>query len=87
MKVELTNAQYYALCDIYGPPEDLHYMFMTAASAGQKHIIEGSDEEFDELLNLISEEVGEGICSQKNARHLLSVVKKIDPSSLDSMGM
>jgi hypothetical protein len=87
LKVELSKAQYNALLDIYGPPEAVHYMLMTAKPFTNKYVIDGTADEFEQLLNIISEEIGEGICSQTNAKHLLSVCKKVDPSSLDWIGM
>jgi hypothetical protein len=86
MKVELTHPQYFALCDIYGPPESVHYMLMTSTPANRRFVLDGNDDEFDALLNLISEEIGEGLCSKTNAKHLLSVCKKVDPSSLNWIG-
>ena len=76
MKVSISQAQYNALMDIYGPPEDVHLMIMTARLGSDKCMLEGSEETFDLLVSTISEEVGEGFCTQKNARSLLSLCKK-----------
>jgi len=54
---------------------------------GKDHILKGESEDFDDLLSLISEEIGEGMCTKANGRYLLAVCKKIDPSSLDWIGM
>ena len=87
MEIELNKAQYTALLDIYGPPEAVHYMLMTANFVDNKYVINGTDDEFEELLNIISEEICEGTCSRKNASQLLRVCKKVDPSSLNWIGM
>lgn len=83
MKIQLTRAQYSALLDIYGPPEAVHYMLMTANFADNKVFIDGTEDDFEALINIICEE----ICSRKNASQLIRVCKKIDPSSLDWIGM
>jgi hypothetical protein len=87
LKIELSNPQYNALLHIYGPPETVHYMFMTAKIVNKTYVINGTNDEFEELLNVISEEIGEGNCSRTNAKHLFSVCKKVDPSSLNWIGM
>jgi hypothetical protein len=61
-------------------------MVMSANFNDGKYSIEGDEEDFDDLLNLISEEIGEGLCSSKNATALLAVCKKVDPSSLNWIG-
>jgi len=86
MKISLTKIQYWALMNIYGPPTNVHLMIMTAKSNDGKYLIEGDDEDFEDLLSLISEEIGEGLCSRKDATTLLGICKKVDPSSLDWIG-
>lgn len=87
MQITVTNAQYHALSDIYGPPQNVHYLIMCSSPVDGKWVLDGDDDVFDELLSVISEEIGEGLCSKTNARALLGVCKKIDPSSLDWIGM
>ena len=60
MKLSLTQSQYSALTDIYGPPEEVHYMLMTSDIEGNRWILEGNEDEFDALLNVIDEEIAEG---------------------------
>lgn len=86
MKISITKTQYWALMDIYGPPKNVHHMIMNVDLKDGKYLMEGDDEDFEDLLSLISEEVGEGICSSKDATILLSVCKKVDPSSLNWIG-
>jgi len=87
MQVIVTNAQYRALSAIYGPPENVHCLIMCSRPVDGKWVLDGKGEVFDELLSVISEEIGEGLCPKNNARALLSICKKIDPSSLDCIGM
>ena len=86
MKVTVSGKQYFALLNIYGPPANVHHMIMCARGEIGFYIIEGEGEDFDELLSLISEEIGEGLCSKSDARELLSICKKVDPASLDWIG-
>jgi hypothetical protein len=86
MKISLTKAQYWALMDIYGPPASVHQMIMCADLKDGKYFMQGDEEDFEDLLNLISEEIGECLCSEKNATALLGVCKKVDPTSLDWIG-
>lgn len=87
MKILLSRPQYSALMDIYGPPEDVHYMIMTAKPDANGWTISGDEDAFDSMLSVISEEIGEGLCSQRNAKALLGICKKVDPASLDWIGM
>lgn len=87
VKLIVSKAQYSALMAIYGPPENVHYMIMCSLPKDGKFSLEGEKEDFEDLLSVISEDIGEGFCSKTNAGHLLAVCKKIDPSSLDWIGM
>ncbi|OED38812.1 hypothetical protein AB833_18315 [Chromatiales bacterium (ex Bugula neritina AB1)] len=87
MKVIVSRAQYSALMSIYGPPENVHYLIMCSQPKDGKFTLQGETEVFSDLLSVISEEIGVGLCSKTNAMHLLGVCKKIDPSSLDWIGM
>ncbi len=87
MEVAVTSTQYSALSDIYGPPQDVYYMIMCSRLVDGTWLLSGDEEVFEELLGVISEEIGEGLCSKTNARALIGVCKKIDPSSLDWIGM
>jgi len=83
MKLILTSRQYNALCDIYGPPENVHYMLMTSTLENSKWVLEDNQEVFSELLETNNKEIAEGFCSAKNAQLLFAVCKKIDPASLN----
>ena len=87
MEVYVTQPQYSALMDIYGPPANVHDMIMLSSPKGKGQLLQGDEEDFDELLSLISEEIGEGMCSKTNAKHLLGICKKIDSESLAWIGM
>lgn len=86
MKISITKIQYWALMDIHGAPANVHQLIMNAGLKEGKYFIEGEDDDFDELLSLISEEIGEGLCSAKNATAMLGICKKIDPDSLNWIG-
>jgi len=86
MTISLTKNQYWALMNIYGPPKNVHDMIMNADLVDGKYLMESDEEDFDDLLSLISEEIGEGLCSNKDAITLLGVCKKVDPTSLDWIG-
>lgn len=87
MKITLTNSQYSALMDIYGPPENVHLMIMSSSQTKSKILIEGDDNDFEDLLSTINEDISEGLCPKRNITALLEVCKKIDPASLDWIGM
>jgi len=87
MKIVITNTQYSALMDIYGPPKNIHHMIMTCKFQDGKVVLEGDEDDFDDLLGLISEEIGEKMCPKKNINSLLCVCKKVDPGSMDWIGM
>jgi hypothetical protein len=86
MKILISKNQYWALMDIYGPPENVHLMIMTARQHDGKYSIEGDEDDFEDLLRLISEELGEGLCSKKNISALVGICKRVDPASLDWIG-
>ena len=87
MKINVSTTQYTALLDIYGPPENVHYLLMCSEPKDGKFVLEGEKEDFDDLLSVISQDIGSGLCSKTTARQLLGVCKKIEPSSLDWIGM
>ena len=87
MKIPVSNTQYSALIDIYGPPENVHDLIMCSEPKDGKLLLQGEKKDFDDLLSVISEDIDSGLCSKTNARHLLGVCKKIEPSSLDWIGM
>ena len=87
MKVTLSTKEYRALADIRGAPEDVHYMIMCSKREKGRDVLVGDESTFEKLLSLISEEIGEGLCPSKNVSQLLGVCRKIEPSSLDWVGM
>lgn len=87
MKVAVTYAQHRALTNIYGPPENVYNLIWDARNNDTRYFLEGDSDDFDDLLCVISEEVGESLCSKADAKALLQVCKKVDPTSLDWIGM
>jgi len=67
MKVNVSNAQYFALSEIYGPPENVNSMIMCCSPEDGRWTLEGDAEDFEDLISIIGEEIGESICSQTNA--------------------
>ena len=86
-KIPLTKKQQYALFDIRGTPDAVHSMIYSMDTVNGKEVLKGSSDDFDELLSLISEEIGEGLCPKKNITPLLQICEKVDPESLDWIGM
>ena len=67
-------------------PDSVHSMFYSSKMEKDKFILKGDNETFEALLSLISEEVGDELCPQKNISTLLKVCKRIDPESLAWIG-
>lgn len=63
MKNLISQKEYNALFDIRGMPENVHLMIYSSKTERNKktgkiqHILEGNDENFEELLELINEEI------------------------------
>jgi adenosyl cobinamide kinase/adenosyl cobinamide phosphate guanylyltransferase len=85
-KILISQKEHCALMDIRGMPDSVHSMVYSSKMEKDKHVLTGADEAFEELLSLISEEIGEGLCPQKNISLLLKICKRIDPESLDWIG-
>ena len=81
--IKITDNQYSALLNIYGPPESVHDMIMCSSD----NVLSGDQDDFDDLLHLISEEIGEGLCSASDAKKLSAIAKKVDPTSIHWLGM
>lgn len=86
MKIVISDKEQGALIDIRGMPDRVYSMVYAFRQENGKNVLEGDDSDFDELLRLISEEIGERLCSKKNIPLLLRVCKKIDPDSLNWIG-
>lgn len=87
MKVIVSKKEFDALMDIRGLPDSVYRMLYSFKEDRGKPVLEGDESDFEELLSLISEEVGVGLCPKKNVSSLLSVCEKVDPNSLDWIGM
>lgn len=74
--------------DIRGVPESVQEMrFSAQAKENSKWEITGDEETLGELLSLISEELCYDLCPKKSVSPLLRICKKVDPASLDWIGM
>jgi len=86
-KITLSNLEYSALMNIRGTPDKVHDMIFGADNLGKDWELEGDEEAFDELLSTISEEICYELSSKKSFPALLRICKKVDPESLDWVGM
>lgn len=86
MKIVISDKERSALIDIRGMPERVYSMVYDFQQENGKNVLEGDDDDFEQLLGLISEEIGVGLCRKKNIPILLCVCKKIDPESLNWIG-
>jgi hypothetical protein len=79
-KLTLSSSEYSALGDIYGPPQEVHYMIMCASFTDdlKKWTLEGEFETFDELWATIEQELLEDFCKRKHIRALQRVMAKIE---------
>ena len=53
MKINVSNAQYAALMEIHGPPENVNSMIMCCAPKAGKWTLEGDAKDFEDLLSVI----------------------------------
>jgi hypothetical protein len=85
-KILISKKEHNALMDIRGMPDSVHLMVYSSKMEKDKHVLMGNDETFEELLSLISEEIGEELCPRKNISTLLKICERIDPESLTWIG-
>jgi hypothetical protein len=80
----LSSDEYAAVDEIYGPPQDVHYMIMCASFTKdfKQWALEGDFETFDELWGVIEERVMERVmerlCKRKHEAPLIEVMTKIE---------
>jgi hypothetical protein len=84
-KIVITDKEWGVLIEIRGMPDNVHSMVYSASHAKNNQVLKGSDEDFDDLLDLISEEIGVGLCPKKNIKILMGICKKIDANSIEWM--
>lgn len=87
MKILISEKEHNALIEIRGMPESVYSMVYSFKKEKSNYVLDGKNEDFEDLLSLISEEIGEGFCLKKNISTLLSICQKVDPESLDWIGM
>lgn len=85
-KILISQKEHNALMDIRGMPDSVHSMVYSFKMEKDKYVLKGDNEAFEELLSLISEEIGEGLCPRKNVSTLLKICERIDPESLAWIG-
>ncbi len=87
MKVTTNKSQFRALNDRRGLPPRAHRLVMCSRSTSTGGVLEGTEEDFAELVEFISEELAEGMLSATAARALVSLAVKLDPDCADWLGM
>ncbi len=86
-KITVSSSEYSALMNIRGTPDKVHDMIFLADAVGKNWELEGDEEAFDELLSTISEEICYELSPKKSFPALLRVCKKVNPESLNWIGM
>ena len=81
-KLNVSNNEYSAISDIFGPPSSVHYLVMCAALTDTGWVLSGDEKAFSDLDNIIEEELCEGMAKKRNQRYLCSVQDKIEKNIL-----
>ncbi len=85
--VKLNTSEYRALNRLRGLPEDAHMLIMCSRMTSTGGTLDGPQKAFDELVAFIDEEFAESLVSAADRRALESICGKIDPNSVDWLGM
>ena len=86
MTITLTRSEDRALNGLRGLPEGAHMLVMCSRRAGTGVILEGSAEDFEELVAFIGDQLADGLVSPTAERALVSLSVKIDPDCGDWLG-
>lgn len=87
MKMAVNKTEYRALNALRGLPDGAHMLIMTSRHTDTGGELEGSEEDFEELVSFINEELAYDMLSARNARTLAKLCVKIDPACEDWLGM
>jgi len=87
MKVKLDPSQSRALAGLQGLPARAHMLIMCSRPDPSGDILEGTQDDFDELVEHISAEFAEGMVSYRDAPLLYAICIKIDPNCAEWLGM
>lgn len=87
VKVKLDLPQSRALAALRGLPARAHMLIMCARPDRSGDILEGTQDDFDELVEHISSEFAEGMVSARDAPLLYAICIKIDPNCAEWLGM
>lgn len=87
MTVTVNKAQYRALHALRGLPEGAHMLLMCSRPTETGGVLDGSEDDFQELVEHIGESIAEGMLSQGAARALSALCVKIDPDCAEWLGM
>ena len=86
MRVTLNKSQYDALNRLRGLPPGAHMLIMCSELTSDGGVLEGSPEDFAELVDFIGEELSEGMLSARAGKALAALCQKLDPDCLDWLG-
>ena len=83
----LSNREYSAIMDIRGMPDGAHTMRMCASLHQNGWILRGSHDDYDGLLQVVDEEIEEGLAPKKNMAALRRVRDSITPTEDEDGGL
>ena len=69
------------------PPEHAHLLVMCARATATGGVLDGAEAALDELVEFISEELGEGLAPVGDRRALVSICEKTNPGSREWLGL
>ena len=87
MKVALTKGEYQAVNALRGLPEGAHMLIMCSSPTATGGLLEGSKDDFEELVSFIGEEMVDGSLPASAQRVLYAACLKIDPGCAARLGM
>jgi len=88
MKVTTDAAQGRALNQLRGLPPDAHMLIMCSKTKPSGALVlDGSEDDFAQLIDHISEEIADGMLSPRASQALGSLCIKIDPACREWLGM
>lgn len=87
MVVTVNKAQYRALNALRGLPQGAHMLLMCSTMTPTGGTLDGSEQDFEELVEFVGEELANGTLSASASRALYALCVKIDPDCAEWLGM
>ena len=87
MKVTLTEAEYQAVNALRGLPPNAHLLIMCSRMTPTGGELDGSEEDFEELVSHLSGEIASGVVPRAKVSALWKLCVKIDPACAAWLGM